>query len=86
MRILNYAVERKEWAVISCNRIIITYDEETSAGSGVTRLCRRENDLFTFGIFLEPEIVGPHRAKTFAKCLLDLPIKTLADTSTLCGV
>ena len=59
IRVLYDAVKRKEWAVVGHNRIIITYNEKTSAGRRITRLGRRVYDLFTLSFFLKPEVVRP---------------------------
>ena len=59
MGVLDDAVERKERAVVGHNRIIITYDKETSAWRRVACLCRRVYDLFTFSFFLKPEVMRP---------------------------
>lgn len=74
MWILHNAVERKERTVARLYRIIITYDEETPTGSWVACLCRGEYCFFPLSLFLEPEEVRPHRAKTVAECLFDFPI------------
>jgi hypothetical protein len=54
VRVLYNAVEREEGAIAGGDRIIITYNKETSTWSWVASLCRREGHLHSFGVFGEP--------------------------------
>lgn len=74
MRILYNAVEGKERTIAGGDRIIITYNKETSTGGWVASLCRWESELQSFGVFSEPEIVGPDRAQSFTQRCFNLPI------------
>lgn len=78
MRVLYNAVEGEKWAVAGGDRIIITYNKETSTRRWVTCLGRGEGDLLSFGVFGEPQIVRPDGAQLFAKRCFDLPDVLLA--------
>lgn len=74
MRVLYNAVECKKGAITGGDGIIITYNKETSTGSWIAGLCRRQGGLHSFGVFGKPKVVGPYRAKALTKRCLDLSV------------
>ena len=51
------AVKCKERAIAGGDRIIITYNKETSARCGIASLRGGKGHLQSFGLFREPEVV-----------------------------
>jgi hypothetical protein len=71
VRVLDNAVKRKERAIVGHNRIIITYDEETSAWCRVACLRRWVYNLFTLSFFLKPKVVRPDGPEAVTQSFFD---------------
>ena len=72
MRILYNAIECKERAIAGGDRIIITYNKETSTRCRIASLRGGKSHLQSFGLFREPEVVGPYGAQALTQGCFDL--------------